>query len=191
MIGISRQTDYAARLVLHLAALPEGTQVSIAEISALRLLPVALVRRLAGPLVKAGILRTARGTGGGIRLGRAAADISLLDVIAAVEGPVVLNQCLDGRHTCPFTGACPVQDAWAAATRVLEAHLAGVRFDALARDSERHLAAHLSRHAAVRKATACPEMNEGGPRAREARAPSPLVHPRDGSGPSPDPPPVS
>ena len=155
MIGISRQTDYAARLVLHLAALPEDAQVSIAEISKLRLLPVALVRRLVGPLVKAGILRTSRGTGGGIRLGRAAAAISLLDVITAVEGPVVLNQCLDGRHTCPFTGACPIQEAWAAATRVLETHLAGVRFDALARDSERHLAAHLSRHAAVRKAPAC------------------------------------
>lgn len=155
MIGISRQTDYAARLVLHLAALPEDAQVSIAEISKLRLLPVALVRRLVGPLVKAGILRTSRGTGGGIRLGRATAAISLLDVITAIEGPVVLNQCLDGRHTCPFTGACPIQEAWAAATRVLETHLAGVRFDALALDSEQHLSAHLSRHAARKAAPAC------------------------------------
>lgn len=191
MIGISRQTDYAARLVLHLATLPEGTQVSIAEISALRLLPVALVRRLAGPLAKAGLVRTSRGTGGGIRLGRAAADISLLDVITAVEGPLVLNQCLDGRHVCPFTGACPVQDAWAAATRVLEAHLAEVRFDALARQPESHLSAHLSRHTARKAVPACTDMNEEGPRAREARSPSPLVHPRGGSGQSPDPPPVS
>jgi Rrf2 family protein len=156
MIGISRQTDYAARLVLHLAALPPGSQVSIAEISTLRLLPVALVRRLAGPLVKAGILRTSRGTGGGIRLGRDAALISLLDVITAIEGLVVLNQCLDGKHACPFTNACPIQDAWAVATRALETHLAGVRFDALARASDTHLTAHLSRHAAVRKAaSAC------------------------------------
>ncbi|HEX9081002.1 MAG TPA: Rrf2 family transcriptional regulator [Holophagaceae bacterium] len=155
MIGISRQTDYAARLVLHLATLPEGTQVSIAEISTLRLLPVALVRRLAGPLVKAGILRTSRGTGGGIRLGREAAAISLLDVITAIEGPVVLNQCLDGKHICPFTNACPIQDAWAVATRALETHLAGVRFDALARHSESHLSAHLTRHAACKAVPAC------------------------------------
>jgi Rrf2 family protein len=156
MIGISRQTDYAARLVLHLATLEAGTKVSIAEISSLRLLPVAFVRRLTGSLVRAGILRTFRGTGGGIRLGRSASEISLLDVVSAVEGKFVLNQCLDGKHPCPLAHGCPVQGAWDAATRALEAHLAGVRFDALARHSETHLAAHLARHAAVRKtASSC------------------------------------
>ncbi|WP_257310283.1 RrF2 family transcriptional regulator [Geothrix fuzhouensis] len=156
MIGISRQTDYAARLVLHLAALEADARVSIAEISKLRLLPVAFVRRLAGSLVKAGILHTVRGTGGGISLARPASEISLLDVIEAVEGGIFLNQCLDGKHICPLSNGCPVQAAWAAATKALEDHLAGVRFDALARDSEAHLAAHLSRHAAVRKAaSAC------------------------------------
>jgi Rrf2 family protein len=151
MIGISRQTDYAARLVLHLATLDEGTQVSIAEISKLRLLPVAFVRRLVGSLVKAGILQTSRGSGGGIRLGRAASEISLLDVVVAVEGGIVLNQCLNGKHVCPLSNGCPVQGAWAAATQALEVHLAGVRFEALARDSEAHLSAHLQRHATARR----------------------------------------
>jgi Rrf2 family protein len=151
MIGISRQTDYAARLVLHLAALEPETQVSIAEISKLRLLPVAFVRRLAGSLVKAGVLRTARGSGGGIRLGRPASEISLLDVVNAVEGGIVLNQCLDGKHICPLAHGCPVQAAWSAATQALELHLAGVRFDALARDSESHLNAHLERQASARR----------------------------------------
>jgi Rrf2 family protein len=146
MIGISRQTDYAARLLLHLATLEEGAQVSIAEISKLRLLPVSFVRRLVGSLVKADLLLTARGSGGGIRLGRPAAEISLLDVIAAVEGGIVLNQCLDGKHVCPLANGCPVQGAWAAATRALETHLADVRFDALARDSKGHLMAHLQQH---------------------------------------------
>lgn len=152
MIGISRQTDYAARLVLHLATLEPGTRVSIGEIAQLRLLPEAFVRRLSASLVKAGILRTARGTGGGISLARPASDISLLELLEAVEGGIVLNQCLDGHHTCPLSKGCPVQGAWAAATKALRDHLAGVRFDVLARDSEGHLAAHLSRHAAVRKA---------------------------------------
>ena len=151
MIGISRQTDYAARLVLHLAALDEGTQVSIAEISKLRLLPVAFVRRLVGSLVKAGILLTARGSGGGIRLGRPASEISLLDVVNAVEGGIVLNQCLDSRHLCPLSEGCPVQTAWLGATHALEAHLASTRFDALARASAAHLSAHLQRHAAARQ----------------------------------------
>jgi Rrf2 family protein len=153
MIGISRQTDYAARLVLHLAALEPETQVSIAEISKLRLLPVAFVRRLVGSLVKAGVLLTTRGSGGGIRLARPASEISLLDVVNAVEGGIVLNQCLDGKHACPLSHGCPVQAAWTAATKVLEAHLAAVCFSTLARDSETHLSAHLQRHlAACRKA---------------------------------------
>jgi Rrf2 family protein len=149
MIGISRQTDYAARLVLHLATLAEGTQVSLSEISRLRLLPESFVRRLSGSLVKAGILLTARGTGGGVRLARPAAEISLLDVIEAVEGGIVLNECLDGKHTCPLANGCPVQAAWSAATAALEAHLGAVRFDALARSSEAHLQAHLQRQAAA------------------------------------------
>ena len=72
MIGISRQSDYAARLVLHLACLEPGTRVSIPEISKTRLLPAPFTRRLVGSLVKAGILQTLRGTGGGISLARPA-----------------------------------------------------------------------------------------------------------------------
>jgi Rrf2 family protein len=150
MVGISRQTDYAARLVLHLASLPEGTRASIAEIAEARLLPAPFVRRLIGGLAKAGILQTARGTGGGIALARPASDISLLDVVTALEGPIVLNQCLDGHHHCPLAHGCPIQTAWAEAARTLETHLAAVRFDALARSPETHLAAHLRCHSALR-----------------------------------------
>jgi hypothetical protein len=54
MIRVARQTDYAARLLLHLASLEEGASASIAEISAQRLLPVPFVRRMVAPLVVAG-----------------------------------------------------------------------------------------------------------------------------------------
>ena len=154
MVGMSRQTDYAARLVLHLATLEAGTRASIPEIAQARLLPVPFVRRLVGGLVKAGLLQTTRGTGGGVTLARPAAEISLLDVVAAVEGPIVLNQCLDGQHHCPLAAGCPIQSAWAAAGRALETHLAGVRFDTLARTSETHLAAHLRCHSALRSKAA-------------------------------------
>jgi Rrf2 family protein len=145
MIGISRQSDYAARLVLHLACLPAGTRVSIPEISKTRLLPAPFTRRIVSTLVKAGILQTLRGTGGGLSLARPAERISLLDILEAVEGGVVLNACIDGGKPCVFSGGCLVQRAWDDATGLLQRHLATVTFDTLVGSSADHQAAHLHR----------------------------------------------
>ena len=151
MIGISRQSDYAARLVLHLACLPVGTRVSIPEISAIRLLPAPFTRRIVGDLVKAGLLNTQRGTGGGISLARPAAEISLLDILNAVEGGVVLNACLEGGKPCVFGQGCLVQRAWGQATDLLQQHLTTVTFDTLVAASPSHQSAHHERAIAVRK----------------------------------------
>lgn len=132
MLGISRQTDYATRLVLHLACLEPGAQVSIAEISRVRQLPVPFVRRLVGLLVKVGVLSSTRGSGGGVRLARPARAISLLDVVQAIEGEIALNLCVGAQQGCALSNDCPGHSAWTGATRVLVEHLASVRFDALA-----------------------------------------------------------
>lgn len=147
MIGISRQSDYAARLVLHLACLEPGTRVSIPEISKVRLLPAPYTRRIVGDLVKANIIQTVRGTGGGISLARPASEISLLDILDAVEGGVVLNACLEGGKPCVFGPGCLVQRAWGSATHLLQRHLATVTFDTLVSASADHQAAHVQRAA--------------------------------------------
>lgn len=151
MIGISRQSDYAARLVLHLACLDEGTQVSIPEISKSRLLPAPFTRRIVGDLVKAGILLTRRGTGGGISLARPSSKISLLDILNAVEGGVVLNACLEGGKPCVFSQGCVVQRAWGNATNLLQHHLAAVTFNTLVSSSPEHEVAHIQRAEEVHK----------------------------------------
>lgn len=133
MIGIGRQTDYGARIVLHLAGLPPGTQVTAAEIAAMRLIPPVLIRRVVSRLSKAGILRTARGSGGGLSLARPPSRISLADVVEALEGPIALNACVVQPGACPLTAHCPVQRAWVRATRDLRASLRRVRFSELAR----------------------------------------------------------
>ncbi|MFN7958353.1 MAG: Rrf2 family transcriptional regulator [Holophagaceae bacterium] len=153
MIGISRQSDYAARLVLHLACLEPGTRVSIPEISKTRLLPAPFTRRIVGDLVKAGILNTLRGTGGGISLARPATRISLLDILEAVEGGVVLNACLEGGKPCVFGPGCLVQRAWGDATDLLRGHLASVTFDTLVGASPDHQAAHAQRAAQAQTPT--------------------------------------
>ena len=142
MIGINRQTDYAARLVLHLASLEPGAQAPIAEIAARRLLPEPFLRRILRKLVAAGLVATVRGAGGGIRLARPAKEISLLDVVRALEGGLVLNRCVDDPQACPLTDACPVHRQWTRVTRNLEADLATIRFSDLATTLERHVTTH-------------------------------------------------
>lgn len=147
MLGISRRTDYAARIVLHLACLPEGNQVSIRQISEQRLLPMPFVRRLIAELVSAGLLRTTRGSNGGVCLARPAAEISLLELVNAMEGGIVINHCVDDPKACPLAAFCPVQNAWTGATRSLEGYLESVNFRDLAQGTAGHLDAHRGSHA--------------------------------------------
>jgi len=165
MLGISRQTDYAARVVLHLACLAPGARVPIADIAKHRMLPLEFVRRIVGELVKAGILATSRGSGGGVSLARPAADLSLGEVVQAMEGGIALNHCVSDRRVCPLAAACPVQSVWVDATQVLGDYLASVRFDTLARRSEAHQPAHLRVQANGRVRGAA---RDPGPKARLA-----------------------
>jgi Rrf2 family protein len=143
MLGIRRETDYAARIVLHLACLGEGARVQVRDIAEDRELPLHFVRRIVARLASAGILHTTRGTGGGIRLGRPASEISLLELVQVMEEGIALNLCVHAPDTCPHSEACPVHGAWTDATRALEEHLSNIRFDRLATESDEHLAAHL------------------------------------------------
>ena len=164
MLGIKRETDYAVRTVLHLAALGPGASVQVRDVADQKLLPLSFVRRIVARLGAAGILSTTRGMGGGVELSRPPSSVTLLDVCRAMDDDVVLNRCVDGEDTCPFLSGCPARMAWAEATDVLTAHLATVTFEALARRSALHPAAHRRRPPAPRDAPAAP------PRARQGRA---------------------
>jgi len=135
MIGIGRHTDYATRIILHLSMLGEGAQITAGEVAGKRLLPRAFVRRIVRRLGAAGILRTSRGARGGISLARPASQISLFDIVQAMEGGLVLNSCVDNPDACPLAVVCPVQSAWAQITDQIGDSLKSVRFDHLARDN--------------------------------------------------------
>jgi Rrf2 family protein len=132
VVSIGKQTDYAARIVLHLADAGGGGRVTARSIAETRLIPPAFVRRIVSRLSAAGIVDTVRGSGGGITLARPAGDISLRDVVEAMEGPLSLNACVREPHACPFSDECPVREAWCRANQALADHLDGVRFEGLA-----------------------------------------------------------
>jgi Rrf2 family protein len=99
-------------------------------------LPTA--QKLVSILTKAGLLRSARGTGGGIMLARPAAAISVADIIEAVEGPIALTICCDahkqslGQH-CVKEGNCSVQAHWPVVNTAVRGALAQINLAGLTR----------------------------------------------------------
>lgn len=127
-------TDYAFRLVLHLAMLGDGKIANGASISEQEKIPPRFLLKIVRYLTKAGIVKSYRGVDGGFALAQPAANISLVDVIKAMEGPITLNRCLQDRETCSkdATQQCPIHQALAKAQAQLINSLAMVSFDRLA-----------------------------------------------------------
>jgi Rrf2 family protein len=110
MMQLNQATDYAFRVMLHLAGLPEASVVSTRVLAVEQVIPLRFLLKLMRSLIAAGLVKSYRGTEGGFRLARAAAQISLWDIIVAMEGPVAIHRCLAEREACHknCTEECPV-----------------------------------------------------------------------------------
>jgi Rrf2 family protein len=96
--------------------------------------PLPTAQKLTGRLAAAGLCVTSRGAGGGFRLARAAPDISLADIVEAVEGPIALATCVDmSRHDCALEGACAVRPHMGIVNDVVRGALASVTLEQLSR----------------------------------------------------------
>ena len=129
---ISRRTDYGVRVILDLATHTARERASTQEIAERQNIPSPFLAKIVSQLSLAGLVTTYRGAGGGVTLARPAAEISLLQVIEALEGPIRLNRCLTEPDACPQNGSCPVHDIWAKAQREMVHPLNYTTFDDLA-----------------------------------------------------------
>jgi len=137
MSAITRKADYGARVVLHLARLQPGAWTTAQVIAQEESIPGRLIRHVVSSLASAGLILTRRGRGGGLRLARDAAEVSLLEVVEAIDGPLRLNICVgDDAEGCVLEGKCSVHEAWVRAQEVLEEQLSQETFDKLARCSK-------------------------------------------------------
>src|SRR5690606_4666081 len=98
---LSSMADYAVVTMCAAARHCGAARVSAADLAEETGLPVPTVQKVVSLLSRAGLLRSVRGAGGGLKLARPAAAISLADIVEAVEGPITLTPCVDhGRHDC-------------------------------------------------------------------------------------------
>lgn len=109
---ITRASDYAVRVMIHLAGLPLSSTVRQSELSKATEVSGHFLSKVLQQLVRAGLIRSQRGAGGGYALAISAASVSLLDVVEAIEGPVRLNQCTEEGPSCNRKSWCPAHQVW-------------------------------------------------------------------------------
>ena len=127
---ITRQADYAVRAVLHLAR--SGDQrTATSSIAEEQKIPPSFLAKIISQLSIAGLLHTSRGARGGVTLAREAKDITLLEVIEAIDGPIQLNECVGNNGSCSFEGECPLRPVWCDAQDELVNKLKSTNFFSL------------------------------------------------------------
>lgn len=125
---ITRQADYAIRAVLYLSKMGNGQRASTSQIAQEQHIPPSFLAKIVSQLSVAGLLQTSRGARGGVSLARAPKDITLLEVIEAIDGPILLNECVADEANCTFTEDCPLRPVWCDAQAELVARLEGTHF---------------------------------------------------------------
>lgn len=132
---ISRQADYAIRAIMDLAVMPHGTLVQTREIASRQNIPEKYLPTIVRTLARAGLLRTLRGSHGGVSLARPAMEITLRDVVEAIDGPVLLNRCMIRPGECGGDGhetLCALHEFWERLVQDIHDDLDAVNFGDLA-----------------------------------------------------------
>ncbi|WKZ36599.1 MAG: Rrf2 family transcriptional regulator [Anaerolineales bacterium] len=124
---ITRQADYAVRAVLHLAR-NSDQRTATSTIAEEQRIPPSFLAKIVSQLSIAGLLHTSRGARGGVTLARTAKEITLLEVIEAIDGPIQLNECVGENSTCSFGDDCPLRPVWCDAQDELVGRLKGTNF---------------------------------------------------------------
>lgn len=126
--GLTRKADYGLRLMLEAAA--ADAYVPTRLISRRQKIPYQFLRQSAAVLRAKGLIVTARGPSGGVRLARSPGMISVLDIVSAFGG-IALNACTAVPPRCDRRDVCPAFPAWVQAQATTESALAGTSLESL------------------------------------------------------------
>jgi FeS assembly SUF system regulator len=106
---LTHLADYAVVLMTAAARRPAAARLSATELSTETTVPLPTTQKLMGLLAASGLLNSVRGAGGGFALARPASEISLADIVEAVEGPIAMTVCSEGRSDCALDAHCRVK----------------------------------------------------------------------------------
>ena len=129
---LSHLADYAVVLMTAAACRPAGARLSATELAGETGVPLPTAQKLMGQLAACGLLSSVRGAGGGFALARPPTDISLADIVEAVEGPIAMTVCSEGRNDCALDAHCRVKPHMGVVGNAVRGALGAVRLTELA-----------------------------------------------------------
>lgn len=132
---LTRATDYAVRVMIHLAGLPPGSRVSREALARAGEIPAHFLSKILQALVRAGLIASQRGVAGGFSLTRRPDEVTMLEVVEAIQGPIWLNQCVDPAQPCARQDWCAAHVAWVEAQAAVSKILGAASLARLARES--------------------------------------------------------
>lgn len=112
MLRLSKLADYGVVIIATLALRKEPL-MNATRLAEITTLPGPTVAKLLKRMAKAGIVSAVRGAAGGYRLAKPAKEITTIDLIEAVDGPIAITSCAQHmKAPCEHSGACPVYGRW-------------------------------------------------------------------------------
>jgi len=135
---LTRGADYGARGIIHLAKMPLSAVVLVSRIASAEQLPESYLAKIFQDLAKEGIVRSHRGAKGGFSLARPPGQITLRQIVEAIEGPIALLRCLAPWEGCDRMDVCPLYPVIANAQDQLMAVLDATTLEDLARAGRSH-----------------------------------------------------
>ncbi|MEN4011689.1 MAG: Rrf2 family transcriptional regulator [Chloroflexota bacterium] len=128
---ITRQADYALRAMHYLSKLEPNRRAATSQIAEEQRIPPSFLAKIISQLSIAGLIHTSRGAHGGVTLARDSHEITILEVVEAIDGPIQLNECTHSKDSCPFGEDCPIRSLWCEAQEQLVAKLRSTTFGSL------------------------------------------------------------
>lgn len=132
MLRLSNLADYAVVVMAEAAREAGGERtggeraVSATQVAEETGLPAPTVAKVMGQLARAGLLISQRGASGGFRLAQSAREISLADIVEAIDGPIALTHCGQTEGECDHAARCSVRPYWGSVNDIVRNALAGV-----------------------------------------------------------------
>jgi FeS assembly SUF system regulator len=122
MLKIGKMTDYAVLIMSYMAKTPESL-LSAASLADALHLTLPTVSKILKMLADADLLNSVRGAEGGYLLSRPAADISVVNIIAAMEGDLALTECCESKGICVIDSMCTMRENWKRINRAVASML--------------------------------------------------------------------
>jgi Rrf2 family protein len=135
---ITQTADYAVRTVVYLALHGNGGPVAASVIAKEMIIPSDYISKVVQALARAGLVESVAGRNGGAQLARAPGELSMLEIVEAVDGPVTLTRCVTRPGACPRDTYCVVHGFWQTAQDGLVGLLSKTTIAEICRPREGH-----------------------------------------------------